>query len=173
MMTASKLRDLSEIAKAEPAFTRLALDHLSDPDELRQYLQAELEKHFRAKESAADLVKRIQGATGYAADRAKTIAQTEKTRSANGARYSATVDEYLAEYDRARKYHRKRPPLPEGMWIDPKTAKEPRSTHVAISGTVRPIGEEFRPGLHYPGDPGAPASETINCHCYWRRVRRR
>lgn len=173
MMTASRLRALSETARQEPAFTRVALDDLSNPDKVRQQLRTELEKHFRAKESSEELVERIRKVTGYTADRAKTIAQTEKTRAANGTRYSEVVDEYLAAYEKARRNHRKRPERPEGMWIDPRTAKEPRSTHVAISGTVKPIGEEFRAGLHYPGDPQAPASEIINCHCYWRRVRRR
>ena len=64
---------------------------------------------------------------------------------------------------------RKRPELPKFQWINPRTAKEPRHEHVAISGNVRPVGEEFLPSLRYPGDPQAPASQTINCHCYIRR----
>ena len=49
-------------------------------------------------------------------------------------------------------------------------AKEPREEHLAISGDVHEIGEEFLPSLRYPGDPQAPPSQTIRCHCYLRRV---
>ena len=41
-----------------------------------------------------------------------------------------------------------------------------RDTHIALNGKKALQGEPF-PGslLKYPGDPAAPASETINCHC--------
>ena len=35
---------------------------------------------------------------------------------------------------------------------------------------LREVGEEFLPSLRYPGDPQAPPSQTIRCHCYLRRV---
>ena len=59
---------------------------------------------------------------------------------------------------------------PVFQWVNPLRAKEPRHMHVAISGSKRPVGEEFLPGLRYPGDPNAPASQTVNCHCYVRRA---
>jgi len=44
-----------------------------------------------------------------------------------------------------------------------------RSSHAAMSGQRRPIGEPFLSGngnsLRFPGDPNAPASDTINCRC--------
>jgi len=44
-----------------------------------------------------------------------------------------------------------------------------RGSHKSIHGTVKPLGEEFITGngnrLRFPGDPNAPASETVNCRC--------
>lgn len=44
-----------------------------------------------------------------------------------------------------------------------------RSSHRAMQGQTRKIGESFETGdgvlLRYPGDPAAPASETAQCRC--------
>lgn len=170
MMTREKLANLADLADTESPFTKLSLDNLGNEELIRRQLQAEINKHFRAKEGLQGLVERIQKVTGATAARAKTIAQTERTRALNGARVSAAIRQYLTEYDKAVQGHRKRPDIPVFQWVNPLRAKEPRHMHVAISGDRRPVGEEFLPGLRYPGDPDAPASQTINCHCYVRRV---
>ena len=170
MMTRRKLAELADLADAESPFTKLSLDNLGNETIIRRRLEVELEKHFRAKESTQGLVDRIQKVMGDSLTRAKTIAQTERTRALNGARVSKAITKYLAEYDKAVQGHRKRPALPVFQWVNPLRAKEPRHMHVAISGSKRPVGEEFLPGLRYPGDPGAPASQTVNCHCYVRRI---
>lgn len=169
-MTRQRLEALADLADTEPPFTRLSLDNLGNEQLLRQQLQTELEKHFRAKESAQGLVDRIQQVMQTTTERAATIAQTERTRALNGSRLARDIRQYLAEYDKAAQGHRKRPEVPRYMWINPRRAKEPRHEHVAISGDVREVGEEFLPSLRYPGDPQAPPSQTIRCHCYLRRV---
>lgn len=171
MMTRKKLADLADLAEQESPFTKLSLDNLGNEEIIRRQLQVEIEKHFRAKEGVQGLAERIRGVADTTMERAKTIAQTERTRALNGARVSEAIRQYLTEYDKAVKGHRKRPELPVFQWVNPLRAKEPRREHVRISGTKRPAGEEFLPGLHYPGDPNASASQTINCHCYVRRVR--
>lgn len=171
MMTRKKLADLADIAEQESPFTKLALDNLGNEEIIRRQLQVEIEKHFLAKEAASGLAERIRRVTGATMNRARTAAQTERTRALNGTRVSAAIREYIDEYDKAVKGHRKRPELPVFQWVNPLTAKEPRHMHVAISGDKRPVGEEFLPSLRYPGDPNAPASQTVNCHCYVRRVR--
>ena len=171
MMTRKKLADLADLAEQESPFTKLSLDNLGNEEIIRRQLQVEIEKHFRAKEGVQGLAERIRGVADTTMERAKTIAQTERTRALNGVRVSEAIRQYLAEYDKAVKGHRKRPELPVFQWVNPLRAKEPRKEHVRISGTKRPVGEEFLPGLHYPGDPNAPASQTVNCHCYVRRVR--
>lgn len=172
MMTAKHLDALRRMASDEPPMTRAALDGLGDKEAVRKMLQVELEKHLRAKEGVNGLLSRIQKVTHYNASRASRIAQTEKTRAVNGSRVSQAIGEYLDAYEKASAQHRKRPELPLFQWVHTNAAREPRHGHIAISGDIRPVGEEFLPRLRYPGDPDAPASETINCHCYVRRVRR-
>lgn len=41
-----------------------------------------------------------------------------------------------------------------------------RPSHVELDGITIPIGEEFKPGLSYPGDSNAPSEEILNCRCY-------
>ena len=170
-MNRKRLNELARLAEQESPFTKLSLDNLGNPEIIRRQLQVEIEKHIRAKEASSGLVERIRKVAGISLARAKTTAQTERTRALNGTRISEAIRQYQADYDKAVKGHRKRPELPKFQWINPRTAKEPRHEHVAISGNVRPVGEEFLPTLRYPGDPQAPASQTVNCHCYVRRVR--
>ena len=170
-MNRKRLNELARLAEQESPFTKLSLDNLGNPEIIRRQLQVEIEKHIRAKEASSGLVERIRKVAGISLARAKATAQTEKTRALNGTRIADAIRQYQKDYDKAVKGHRKRPELPKFQWINPRTAKEPRHEHVAISGNVRPVGEEFLPSLRYPGDPQAPASQTVNCHCYVRRVR--
>lgn len=170
-MRQSELESLRRVvSSAEAPMTRVALDDLGNPEGVRRQLQAEFEKSLRGKESTGKLIGRLQKVVDMSRGRAATIAQTERTRAANGARVAQAIDEYLAAYDKAVKGHRKRPELPRFQWVNPLIAREPRHEHVMISGTVQPVGTEFLPMLRYPGDPQAPAHQTINCHCYIRKV---
>lgn len=159
-------------AEREPSMTRVALEDIGNPAGIRTQLQHAFEASLRGKESTEELIGRIQHVADMSRERAAMIAQTEKTRAANSQRIADAIREYQAAYDKAVKGHRKRPAAPVFQWINPRRAKEPRPHHVAISGSKRTVGESFLPGLRYPGDPQAPARETINCHCYVRRVGR-
>lgn len=170
-MTRAELDALRRLADGEPSMTRVALRDIGNPAGVRSALQREFETSLRGKESRAQLVDRLMRVAGMNHTRAATIAQTERTRAANSARYARAIEDYLKAYDKAVKGHRKRPSLPMFQWINPRLAKEPRQHHVDISGKRCAVGEEFLPGLRYPGDPDAPARETINCHCYIRRWR--
>lgn len=172
MMTRARLAELADLAQTESPFTKVSLDNLGNEEIILRQLQVEMEKHIRAKEGSGGLAERIQRVMRGNIARAKTIAQTERTRALNGMRVSEAIKKYLQDYDKAVKGHRKRPTVPEFQWVNPLRAREPRHMHVAISGSKRPVGEEFLPGLRYPGDPNAPASQTINCHCYIRRYTR-
>lgn len=172
MKTRDKLEELRRIVSGrEASMTRVALYDIANPDSVRRELQAAFEKSLLGKESSEKLIKRLQHVTDMSRARAAMIAQTEKNRAANEARIAPALDEYLQAYDKAVKGHRKRPDRPKFQWVNPLAAKEPRHEHVRISGTVRPVGDEFLPSLRFPGDPQAPARQTINCHCYVRRVR--
>lgn len=173
MMTADKLSELIRLATAESPMTRVALDDLADPARLRRVLQVEYDKHVRAHESIGGLVDRIRGVTGMADARAQRIARTEKTKGSNGGRFAQLANDYLKQYQAAVKAHRKRPERPLIEWIDPRTAKEPRHHHVAMTGTTVRLGDRFPNGLRFPGDPDAPVEEVANCHCYIRRKAQR
>jgi hypothetical protein len=170
MMTVRRLEAIAKAAETEPPMVQVALDGLSAKSEILAQLQTELEKHLRAKEGFQGLVNRIQKVTQFQADRAARIAQTEKTRAVNGGRYANAAREYLDKYAKAKQQHKKRPDLPRFRWVHTNAAKEPRRAHIDLSGQVREVGEDFLPGLKYPGDPDAPPSQTIYCHCYIRRV---
>lgn len=169
-MNRTRLAEIAALAETESPFTKMCLDNLSNEEIIRRQLQVEIEKHLRAKEATSGLVERIRKVTGTTLARAKTAAQTEKTRALNGTRISDAIRQYLADYEKAVKNHKKRPDVPRFQWVNPRIAKEPREEHIAISGDVREAGDYFLPSLRYPGDPQAPASQTINCHCYVRRV---
>ena len=168
-MTEERLQALADIAQRESPFTRASLAGLGDEAAIRKLLEVEFDKHLKAHESKQGLIDRIRKVTGMEINRARTIMQTERTRALNGERMSAAINDYLAKYEKAKQQHEKRPEIPKFQWINPLAAKEPRHSHVAISGDVQEAGAYFLPSLRYPGDPEAPAEETINCHCYIRR----
>lgn len=170
MMTVRELRAFMDEASAENPFSRVALGEVSNADRIRQQLIVELNKHLRAKESIDGLVQRIQRVAGVNASRAELIARTEKTRAQSAGRLKAMLEPYFAEYEKAKKNHKKRPPRPWHEWVEPMRAKQPRHDHITMSGRKVPVGEEFGFGLRYPGDPQAPIEQTANCHCYTRKV---
>lgn len=172
MMTARELARLKALAASAKAFSpmsRVALDDMKNPAQIRTALQTALARHLRNKSSIADLVDEIKRVSGMQTARAVRIARTEKTRASNGCRYAQILQEYIDEYELCKREKRKRPDRPIVIWIDPKTAKEPREGHVAMTGTGVPVGTPFPNGLYYPGDPDAPVEEIANCHCYIRR----
>ena len=170
MMTVGKLRSWYERIQGIDPFSRVAMDEVGDPEHVRHLLEAELTSFLRAHEGVKELEQRIRSVVDVSAARAKTIAQTEKTRAQSVGRLRAMLEPYFKAYDKAVKNHRKRPERPWHEWVEPMAAKQPRHDHISLSGRKVPIGEEFGFGLKYPGDPDAPIEQTANCHCYTRRV---
>jgi hypothetical protein len=100
--------------------------------------------------------------------RARTIARTETVRAIHEG------DKEL--WDQAVEAGVVEPADIENVW---HTASDERvrSSHRAMDGQVRSIGEAFRSGagneLRFPGDPNAPASDTVNCRCVVARELKR
>jgi hypothetical protein len=95
--------------------------------------------------------------------RAEGIAKTEALRSLNGAAEEATrqaIDGGQLEADAVEK-----------VWIATSDGRT-RDSHKAMNGqAVRFNGSFVSPSgarLAYPGDPNAPAEETVNCRCTFR-----
>lgn len=172
MMTVHELREFYDEALSENPFSRASLNNLADAAAIRRQLDQELTSHLRAKEGIDKLVQRIQRVAGSAANRAKTIARTEKTRAQSAGRLKNILDPYFAAYDKAVRQHKKRPDRPWHEWVEPMVAKQPRHDHISLSGKKVPVGEEFGFGLRYPGDPAGGVEQVANCHCYTREVKR-
>ena len=87
------------------------------------------------------------------ASRARTIARTEIGRARNAGRVQGMKDAGIEYYE----------------WSSASDIHS-REGHALMNGQVRAIGKPFKNPvtgalLDSPGDPDAPASETINCRC--------
>lgn len=92
--------------------------------------------------------------------RAEAIARTEALRSLHAAQHEAmrqAVDSGAIQQSQVTM-----------IWRSARDARV-RDTHASMDGQEQPFGVPFRSPsgawLEYPGDPGAPAAETINCRC--------
>lgn len=92
--------------------------------------------------------------------RSSTIARTESTRVAHQGSdelYRQIIDRGDVDRDQLAQ-----------TWIHHRAPNE-RDFHVVMDGQTRAWGEKFKSGLGnllaYPGDPEAPAEETIHCKC--------
>lgn len=95
--------------------------------------------------------------------RANTIAATEAVRIANESDdlfFRQAVEDGDIQLDSVLR-----------QWVTSQDDKV-RTSHRSLNGQVRPLNEAFRSGagnqLRFPGDPRAPARDTINCRCFMR-----
>lgn len=95
----------------------------------------------------------------YIRYRANVIARTEALRAV----HQGTEEMYQQAIDLGQIL----PGQLERKW-NTAADERVRQSHVRLNGLVRGVGETF-PGdegeLRYPGDPDAPASETVQCRC--------
>ena len=96
----------------------------------------------------------------FVAFRAETIARTEALRAANQGShelYQQAVDNGTLAVDQLVR-----------RWITARDERV-RASHVLMNGQQRGLNEPFLSGdgnlLLFPGDPSAPASDTIDCRC--------
>lgn len=96
---------------------------------------------------------------GYFKHRAEVIARTEALRAVHQGNEEA--------YDQAIEQEVIRPGQLERTWRTATDGRE-RETHAALNGITIKHGEVWTTpngSLRYPGDPDAPAKETIMCRC--------
>lgn len=146
-----------------------AIAELTDPKKMRHYLTRERrDRRFdRTVMNALKAEKPVAMAdvhrmTVRYADRllrlrAETIGRTESTAAFNAGREESlqqAVDEGLVKKSQIVR-----------IW-DATLDKRTRTTHAIANGQKRGLKEPFRVGgssLMYPGAPGGPARETVNC----------
>lgn len=95
----------------------------------------------------------------YVRYRSEVIARTEALRAAN----EGTEEMYRQAIDAGQV----QPAQLRRTWITAKDERV-RGSHARLNGQVRMIGEAWQGDegeLRYPGDPTAPASETVQCRC--------
>lgn len=97
----------------------------------------------------------------YLKYRSEVIGRTEALRAVNqGTEESVqqAIDEGIVNPDGT-----------DRTWMTAGDTRVREPAHTSMHGQVRPVGEPFSSGLgnmlRYPGDPEAPASETIQCRC--------
>lgn len=95
----------------------------------------------------------------YIAYRSRVIARTEALRSV----HEATEEMYLQAIESGGLESDKL----ERKWVTARDERV-RSTHGVLNGQKRPIGEPWTTAngrIYHPGDPKAPAAETVQCRC--------
>lgn len=112
-------------------------------------LRATITEGVRDGETSQQLTDRIRDVFQVRRHEAERIARTEVSRSYNFTTNEAWKQSGLVE---------------STSWL---TAHDDavRSSHAAIDGQERGLGEPFDNGLLYPGDPDGDADEVINCRC--------
>lgn len=103
-------------------------------------------------ESIPQIAKRIESVSGIAGPRAQVIARTEVLTAARGGAFDEIRSTGLTG---------------TREWLAVNDTRT-RETHAEADGQVVAMDATFTVGgysLRFPGDPNAPASETIQCRC--------
>ena len=139
----------------ESPMSKIAYNNLGDNPAIRRRLQNELAQATILGEGQHKLIKRIRKVTGMSVSQARRVAQTERTRVQSQARWQAGEEAMAAGV---------------GVYNTWSTRMiNSRDTHISLNGKKAMQGDAFVTSagnsLKYPGDPPAPASEVIDCHC--------
>lgn len=139
----------------ESPMSKIAYNNLGNNPAIRRRLQNELAQATVLGEGQRKLIERIRTVTGMSVSQARRVAQTERTRVQSQARWQAGEEAMAAGV---------------GVYNTWSTRMvRSRETHISLDGKKAMQGDAFVTSagnsLKYPGDPTAPASEVINCHC--------
>ena len=139
----------------ESPMSKIAYNNLGNNPAIRRRLQNELAQATVLGEGQHKLIERIRKVTGMSVSQARRVAQTERTRVQSQARWQAGEEAKAAGV---------------GVYNTWSTRMvRSRETHISLDGKKAMQGDAFVTSagnsLKYPGDPSAPASEVINCHC--------
>lgn len=118
----------------------------------REAVRKQIAAGLLANETTGEIVARISGMAEFGQARALMIARTETVSAYN----FAAMDAY------------EQSGVVDGMeWLSARDVSV-RPTHAEADGQTASLGVPFTVGgyaMDFPGDPGAPPEETINCRC--------
>lgn len=118
----------------------------------REAVRKQIADGLALNETTGQIVERIRNMPEFGQARALTIARTETVSAYN----FATVDAY------------EQSGVVESVeWLSARDSAV-RESHAQADGQVVALGQAFDVGgsaLSFPGDPGGPPEETINCRC--------
>lgn len=137
-----------------PPFSKIAYSNLENKKRITKELGNQLAQSTILGESQQKLIKRIRDVTGYQVDRAKRIAQTERTRVQSQGRYDTAMQASELGVPMQKRWTAR--------------MQHTRDAHADADGQVVDLKEPFYVGkedLEYPGDPSGSASNVVNCFC--------
>lgn len=136
-------------------YTKRSYDQKTSSNFNEKFVVDEIERMLKNGDGTKKISARIQRIFFFNKTSADTITLTETTRIQANARLNTMFE--------SEKY--------EGLmmvkiWRHQLYVNYPRDWHLDMDGEERPLHERFSNNLLYPGEPGAPADEVINCHCF-------
>ena len=138
----------SKLVRELNAFT---LESLTE--DITEAVQEAVASGFEVGETMAQISDRIDAVYEFALEgRADRIARTEVVSASNAGNLEALTKSGAQNKE----------------WLSSRDEKV-RETHISLDGATVPMSSDFiSPSgaqLAFPGDPGAPAEEVINCRC--------
>lgn len=140
----------------QPVFSKIAYQNLGNDVKLVGKLQDEFTRAILLGEGTKDIAKRLNKIVAYKyAYQAQRLAQTERTRVQNQARYDTAKEAESMGIVITKKWS--------------ATLVNTRDTHKDLNNEEVPLDEPFHLSdgdvLEYPGDPQGRPENIINCHC--------
>jgi len=138
--------------------TRKNFDQRLSKRHVSAQVLSEIERMLRDGEGTKKIAQRLEQVFGFNKTSAFRIVLTETTRIQAHARW-----ETMREAEtRGLKF--------EKIWRHQIYVENPRDWHWDLDGVGVGVDDEFLTAkgnrLIYPGDPSAPAVETVSCHCF-------
>jgi ADP-ribosyltransferase exoenzyme/F like protein len=121
-------------------------------DDIWQHVRTQLVAGLQAGESIEQLALRVHAAGQLSLPRARVVARTEINGASNAGAYAQLA--YLGLVGKQE-------------WLSTSDGRT-RPDHALANGQKVALDARFNVGgyyLRWPGDPSAPASETVNCRC--------
>lgn len=148
----SKKDILKEFKDTGSPFYQIAIDTIKDKSNIKNKIEREITEGIMKGEDIEKLSNRVLGVINTNYSNAIKIARTEVTRLENLARYESMLEAQKKGLNIKK------------QWIATKDQRT-RDRHREAMLEIRDLDKRFSTECLYPGDPSAPANQTVNCRC--------